>query len=225
MMKKSLVLLLIASLVIYWGCRKKKEEPDPGFQGGHQYTHCTPIYTPMTNPRLLSCKYKEGSYWVFKDSLSGAIDTLSVQTLSRTPYFYMFQICDTLESFRVIMAFKKETIPAFKEMTCHVFQSNVRLYNNFSWKYGDNPDEIYTINSTTTSCKMYDSLLIDNSYYKDVGESAAIQFVQTDPNRMESQSMKIFFNPEFGVLQLDFRDRLGGQLTGRRRVIARNIIR
>jgi hypothetical protein len=224
-MKKTVVLLLIASLIGYWGCHKKKEDPDPGFQGGHNYSPCVPRVTPMADARFLACKYKEGSYWVFKDSLSEAIDTLSVQSLVRTPYLYMGQGCDTLETFRVIVVFKKEAIPAFKEITLHVFQSNVRLYNSFIWKTGDNPDEIYTVNSMTTGCKMYDSLLIDNTYYKNAGESAAIQFVQADPNRMETQSMKVFFNPEYGVLQLDFRDRLGGQLTGRRRVIARNIIR
>ena len=225
-MKKIIIFGLILSLAIYLGCRKKTDAPGPGVQSGHTPGPCVPRVTPLYNARLLACKYKKGSYWVFKDSVSGTIDTLSVQALNRTPVLYMGQGCDTLETFRVILAFKNETIPAFKNMTCHIFQDNVRLYNDFIWGTGYNPDKIYIIGSNDADgCKMHDSLLIANTYYKDVGESNAIQFVQADPNRMESQSMKIFFSPEWGILQLDFRDRIGGQLTRRHQAMTRNIVR
>src|SRR5688500_8112393 len=111
-LKRKIILCLIIGGVICSSCNKKNPTPEKGGLPGHAPSPCTPRLTPITDVQLLACKYKPGSYWVFKDSLSGAIDTLVVEKLSRFPYLVSAYSCDTLEYFNVSLRFKKETVNA-----------------------------------------------------------------------------------------------------------------
>jgi hypothetical protein len=183
-----------------------------------------PRVTRITDPGLLACKYLPGSYWVFKDSLSGGIDTLSVQNLKRITYLMSSYSCDTLENFLVESSFKKENIGAYKTMQFYisVYYNNVTFFNDYMPASISQNNEVLMYDPNTI---MHDSLLLNGTFYKKVSETGAMQFVKDDPNRMESLSVKIFFTPEHGALQIDYRDRLSGILMARRQVINKVILR
>ena len=223
--KRIIVLYLIISIVACWSCKKNPATNDaPTIQSGHSPGSCVPKVTRITDPGLLACKYLPGSYWVFKDSLSGGIDTLFVQELKRTPYLMSSYSCDTLESFLVESSFKKENTGAYKTMRFYisVYYKNVTFYNDYMPASISQKNEVLMYGPNTI---MHDSLLLNGTFYKNVAETGAMQFVKDDPNLMESQSVKIFFTPELGALQIDYRDRLSGVLMARRQVINKVILR
>lgn len=223
--KRIIFLYLIISIVVCLSCKKNSATNDPPpTQLGHSPGPCVPTVTRITDPALLACKYLPGSYWVFKDSLSGIIDTLAVQKLERTTYLQSSYSCDTIENLDVKLSFKKETISAYKTLQFSISQyyHNVTFFNTHLWEPSS---QVSVVLMYGPNSMMHDSLKLNSTFYKNVGETGAIQYVKDDPNRMEEQSMKIFFSPDFGPLQFDLRDRISGELKGRRQVLTRLILR
>ena len=223
--KRYIVLCLTISIVACWSCKKNSAtNTAPPHQSGHSPGPCTPNVTRIADPGLLACKYLPGSYWVFKDSLSGDIDTLFVQTLKRNPHLMSSNSCDTLEDFIVELSFKKENVGAYKTMRfcTSVYFKIVTFHNDYMPAAIYKPNDVLMYGLNTI---MHNSLLLNGTFYKNVAETGAMQFVKDDPNRMESQSVKIFFIPEVGVIQIDYRDRLSGLLKVRRQVINKVIVR
>lgn len=120
------------------------------------------------------------------------------------------------------LIFKHETISAYKSFKFYVQLDKVLFYEAYVWEPSTNYLKLLLYGS---GALMRDSINLNGTSFKDVGESGAIKFIQDDPNRMESQSMKIFLNPEIGPLQFDFRDRLTGELKVRLQLMSSFIIR
>jgi hypothetical protein len=223
--KRIIVLCLIVSIVACSSC-KKNSAPDNAMpnQSGHSPGPCVPSVESLTDPGLLACKYLPGSYWVFKDSLSGGIDTLFVQELKPSPHLMSSYSCVTFEDFIVESSFKKENVEAYKTTRFYisVYYKHVTFYNDYMPATISQRNEVLMYGPNTI---MHDSLLLNGTFYKNVAETGAMQFVKNDPNLMESQSVKLFFSPELGTLQIDYRDRLSGLLMARRQVINKVIMR
>jgi hypothetical protein len=233
-------LFLVASFLFFIcaACKKNKQQAPAGEQHslGHPIT-CPATPAPIVNQNMVACKFKPGTFWVFKDSVTNNIDTLLVQDLAQSDHSRQFDANGGpcyVETFYAKAIFKNDTGNVLISMDYILQERGFVLLSKFFWTsggqqfpyvYTDYP--IFNLDNSkdTISFKIRDSLFIGDRYYKKVGESYAVQFVSENPNRMYCQSLKTYFNPEFGFLQFDLRDRLTGQLTGRRKIIARNIVR
>jgi hypothetical protein len=183
---------------------------------------------------LLKCKFKAGTFWVFKDSITNNIDTLYVESLGPytgglIPNNVPYDPCP-IEIISMKTEFRNDTGNVLIHMNYLITKYGLILSNEFYWQAGAQPvPYVYKSTNVDASYKTWDSLFIVDRFYKNVGESDAVQFTSTEykhnPTRMYSQTFKSYFNPEFGFLQFDLRDRLTGQLTGRRKLITRNIIK
>jgi hypothetical protein len=226
------IIIGILSIFIFSECKKDNNNPSSGGLPCHCPPACPNPPTPITDTNMLKCKFKAGTFWVFKDSLTNNIDTLLVESLSSysngvpgIPGSYC-----PVERLSMKTVFKNDTGNVLIHFTYVITNDGFILNNDFFWVAGAQPLP-YAFNSFNvgTTYKTWDSLFVFDRYYKKVGESYAVQFTSTEyinnPTRMYCQSFKSYFNTEFGFLQFDLRDRLTGLLTGRRKIIARNIIR
>ena len=223
-------------LIVFLFTQCKKKEENTGTSQSYSTTGPPPCPTspiPISDTNMLKCKFKPGTYWVFQDSLTNNIDTLVVKTLGpysgNVPYGIPSYWCP-VEKVLMEAVFKNDTGNVLIKMNYVIMNDGFFLNSDFFWTSGGQPVP-YAFKSTNVnpSYKTWDSLYIYNQYYKNVGVSYDIQFTsveyQFNPTTMYCQSLKSYFNTEFGFLQFDLRNRLTWQLTGRRKIIARNIVK
>lgn len=228
--KKTLLIALVCFLFV--SCKKEKTPQEQSSHANAPLPCTAHPATPISNPDMLACKFKTGSFWVFRDSLSGATDTLFVQNLTRTSgysYSNPGSPCDSLEIFVVSAITKNEPAEPIKRMQYWIYENAILLSNDY-YSPGANPlPFLYTPSAQGSGFTIQDSLFIYDRYYHKVGRSEVFEFTTTkrgeNPTTLFSKSLRIYFSLEFGPLQLDVYDRLTKQLVERRQVIARTILR
>jgi hypothetical protein len=189
----------------------------------------------ITDSVLVSLKYKAGSFWVLKDSLSETIDTLLVESAESTKSVFSphYTGCDSSEVYVMTLTLKQEDDEAIKKIFACVFPRGFILFSEYMWN-GSRPLVLYRSYpyfATTDEYANYtlrDSTWIGGMQYENVCESSYLEFTTTpknsNPTRMYENKLKVYFHPSFGVLQLDLRNFISGKLTGRKQVISKNIV-
>ena len=209
-------ILGLSLIVICLSCAKK-DPPTPPLGG----SSCVPVTRTITDARIIACEYKPGSYWVVKDSLSGAIDTLSVDQLQSGTTEVPNQGCDIVPCVNTNVSFKHPSIGIFRSFTFMAFMDDVAFLNVNS--ASGPPDSLSTYGA---HAKYHDSLKVNNLFYKAVGESRNLRFKQdANTNTFIPQTIQVFFTSTDGPLQFDYRDLNTGALLSRQQVIGKNIVR
>jgi hypothetical protein len=233
------VFILIIFIAFSFASCKKKEEQSKSQQSSvaattstsHGPPPCTSTVTEyISDYRVVLCKFKVGSYWVFQDSITNLIDTLLLQSENTTFIPGPQYSCKQTERSVLKMALKNEPEHVLKTMDYEVWPDGVVMESEYFWTSGSQPKPyLYTQYTNISQSVLIDSIFIYDRYYKQVRESIAYQFTQeskyASPVHMFPNSLKTYFNAEFGPLRFDLRDRITNQLTGRRKVISRFIVR
>jgi len=151
------------------------------------------IYS-ITSSDLQSCKYKTNSYWVYIDSISNTIDSVSIESFNQG---FTVDFCGNSyesHSFR--------TISSYSTFAADYILVGGGLFKGYDGTAGSGTN-IYTDFHTASSWSnhqvvKYDSLFIFDRYYENVLR------VEVDNDFTENNNKSIYFsNSEFGFLRHD----------------------
>lgn len=228
---------IVLFILIFSACKKKSTGQDAAPGSGHAIVSaCPKPAMKLTDPEMVQCKYRPGSFWVYTDSISNSKDTLYVDSLKRMSGYMPFVgngPCDSAEVFDLKMRFKNEKEAPLKTFHYLVYQLGVLYVNDYRWTVGGSDQGspiFYLANKHLDSgYRERDSVFIYNKYYKKVGESDEYKLTttigMTNETKMFHYTVKSYFNAEFGPVQFDFYDFLSHELKRRYKLVACNIIR
>lgn len=204
-------IVLIIFTTFFIACSKKQSEP----KGPPPCTSET--HTKITNQKFLDFVFKQGSYWVYKDSLNNNFhDTL---LLYYPPYFEDVKTsqygCNFVEQFNM-----KSWSRLMIEQTDRDYIIKPDSFITFSNYQNSKAAVMFLPKGTANNpCRFYDSLFIYDRYYKDVVQSDTIK-----GNNGISYKMICFFNSQFGFLRNDLYN-TNNQLISRKVLFAKNIVK
>lgn len=191
---------------------------------------CTPVLYEITNPDLLQCKFKAGSFWIYKDSLSSAIDTLVMEEAWELVGgdLYYITTCVRSRIYNMRMTMRQETDATIKTFTYAVYPTALVAWNPYYWYAGEKilPALMKVSNPKEAYIKFHDSLWLGGQKYMKVSESQEFQFVQAlNPNLLATFKRIVYFTSDQGPVQFDLRDRITGALIRREQLISKHIVR
>ena len=160
-------------------CKKDDSHPNKG-------PDCSQRATEYISSEISNFKFKKGSYWIFIDSVSLAIDTMRVDTSSGGIYNDYYCPNNQREDYQFITS-HKPSLNLPNEF--YLLSSNVVTLNQHD--YSPNGSEIYLNYSPKT-----DSLFIYDRYYKSVVAYTRL----IDGNENGNKSIR-YMNTTFGFLK------------------------
>jgi len=223
-MKTRSILFGFCSLIALIGCKKKQSTQEP-INLALAPTPCVETVSPVTDPVMVQCKFKPGSFWVYKDEVTGSFDTLIVSSFSlRAGYTPpVFEGCEKVEIHVMSMIMKNESVQAFKEFRYSVSDGVVLLESSNLNHTNVIPMVFRKTNVFDQNCVIIDSMLINSQYYKTVCRSAPVEFIVNE--RFIDNNQVTYFNAEFGPLQFERHSRETGKFTSNKILIEKHLIR
>jgi hypothetical protein len=213
-------------IVIGFGCKKKeaaKEEPI-NLQLGHP---CTTVFNKITDSGLLQCEYMVGSWWTYKDSVSGVMDSIKVSSNRRDTGMTLYTLtnCNLSEIFQAEMIRVNEQEESLRTFSVQVYSNAVLFGSRHFWEQTE-PPVLLNRSGAYPVRKVHDSLFVSDRYYKNVMESVVLRFLKaSDHTRVSPLTLVLYFTSEFGPVQLDLRDQVSGELKSRLKVVDKKIVR
>ncbi len=199
----------IILLLILFSCNKdddnRHQNPCFGIQPSTSY---------ITSPDLQNCMYKTGSYWVFLDSISNTIDSVSIINFHQT---ILYGHCDydyEIHSIETISSDSMESIDyvitqggLFKDFTGGI-NSGTQIYGAYD----------SSVSMTNYLVEKFDSTFIYDRYYHTVLKVE----IEDDPTENDNRSV-YFINSDYGFLRHDIYS--GSNLLSNKVLIDKSIIR
>lgn len=146
----------------------------------------------ITSIDLQSCKYKPNSYWVYIDSISNIIDSVSIESFNQD---FVVDVCGNSyqsHSFRKISSYSS-FVSDYIIVAGGLFEG----YDGTTGSGTNIYDDFHTATSWSNhQIEKYDSLFIYDRYYHKVLR------VQVENDYTESNNTSVYFNnSEFGFLK------------------------
>jgi hypothetical protein len=204
----SSVLILLAIL----SCSKSNHGPL-----GHSICENGVTHMAVTDPDLVALRFKEGSWWLFQDSMNTSFkDTLFIQYVvsgETSPHEYS---CDYSDQYSM-------------SVWCRYMPEHYdRKYYFNPWKFATSstsllsPETFMELpkNAPNNPCKFYDSLLVNTKYYKNIIKSDTVRYTYMSV----AYKMICYFNSTDGFVRNDIFDQ-NNQLLFKRWLIGSNVIK
>jgi hypothetical protein len=179
-MKKLFFLLSVLAIV---SCNKEQDVTDK----------CTEPFHDITSPDLLNNKLKQGTYWIYLDSVSMTTDSTIVTSSSEGnvgacqeyhAYGYNLTSYPTLLGSNIAIY-----AGLIEKNTGGLPGSGIKIYTDFNY-----PDS-----SSSFTCSRLDSCFIYDRYYKRVEKVVVAQ----DPSNPGRTKSIYYFNSDYGILRHD----------------------
>lgn len=207
---KHISLILIS--IILFACHKEEHPALGGGAGCGQEIHTT-----ISRPELKDFFFKQGSYWVYMDSLNLSYsDTLKIDyptsygDFQSAPYS-----CRYNETFTFI-GWSRTMV----EQTDREYIIKPDSFITLSrYQHSKNTVMFLPVGTPNNPCVFYDSLFVYDRYYKNVIKSDTIR----GANGI-SFKMVCYFNSQYGFLRNDLFNS-SNQLISRKLVYAKNVIK
>ncbi len=192
-------IIVVIILILFSSCKKNQDSHERG-------PDCSQKPTKYITSEISNFKFKQGTYWIFIDSISLAVDTMNVLSAgsSITPYTY----CEN--NFHEFYAFKMRPTGNNTIGDQYSLEGN-RLMRNQRSEDGTD-DQIYL-----GGAPKIDSLFIYDRYYK-----AVEGYLKSD---LQSGGKTAYFiNTDFGFIKIE-RYNSNNQLISRRLLKEKFIVR
>jgi hypothetical protein len=200
-MKKIFFLLSVIAIA---SCDKKNDST----------SECTGAYYEITSPDLLNGKFKTGTYWIYLDSVSLAIDSTVISSFSEGKagaceefHAYGYNLVSYPNLLGSNMAIYQNGI---EKNTGGLPNSGIKIYTDFNF-----PDSSSAFNSSRL-----DSVFIYDRYYKRVEKV----IVANDPSNPGKTKSIYYFNSAFGLLRHD-KFNASNALVWKKLLVRKNIVR
>lgn len=179
-MKKLILLLGVVAMV---SCSKEQNVTD----------QCNEPYHDITSPDLLNNKLRQGTYWIYLDSVTMTIDSTIVTSSSEGNV----GVCEEYKAY----GYNLVSYPSLLGSNIAIYQgwiekntgglpgSGIKIYTDFNF-----PDS-----SSSFVCSRLDSCFIYDRYYKRV-EKVIVASDVSNPGRTKSI---YYFNSDYGILRHD----------------------
>ena len=179
-MKKIIFILSVCALA---GCNKEQDVT----------AKCNEPFQDISSPDLLNGKLKQGTYWIYLDSISLTTDSTVVTSASEGNV----GTCEQIHAY----GYNMTTYPALLSSNAAIYKggiekntgglpnSGIKIYTDFNY-----PDS-----SASYNCHRMDSCFIYDRYYKRVEKVT----VANDPSNPGKTKSIYYFNSDFGILRHD----------------------
>jgi hypothetical protein len=175
---------------------------------------CSSAYYDITSPDLLNAKYKPGTYWVYRDSVSMGTDSTVVASISEGNAGK----CEEYKAYGMNLTSYPNLLGSnlaiyysgLEKNTGGTPNTGIKIYTDFNF-----PDS-----SSTYVCSRLDSVFIYDRYYKRVEKVVVAQ----DPSNTGKTKSVYYFNSTYGLLRHDVYN-ASNVLTSKKLVMRKNIIR
>jgi hypothetical protein len=212
-------IIVFLFVFIAFACKK------PETSKGHSLDCESITNTVINEAELLRCKYKINSFWVYKDSVSGATDTARIQSVRSRFGFMPFLSggCDSIEHYE--MFYNTTDISDYKYYSSFILNLIPdRLYIEAMDSKGGTPVIYAPSKKQDMNYSFYDSISVLNKWYKKVYKSDTL-LINTYSSQSKLGKLKIvyFYTVTNGIIRKDYYD-WGNKLINKKYLQSANIL-
>jgi hypothetical protein len=197
-------LFLLVSIFAAVGCNKEQDVS----------VKCGNDYYPISSLDVAYAKFKQGTYWVYLDSITMNSDSTVINSVSEGNAGK----CEEFQAYGINLV----SYPTFIQSNLAIYftgiekntgglpNSGIKIYTDFNV-----PDS-----SSGFKCSRLDSVFIYDRYYKRVEKV----IVDQDPSNTGKTKSVYYFNNAYGLLRHDIYN-ASSALTNKKLLIRKNIVR
>lgn len=199
-------LLIVVFTVSLWSCKKKEDDPIK--------EDCSNAYHYALNSAdLLSARFRTGTYWVFRDSVTLELDSEYVMAEQLAQYKDP-ENCDLYDYYAY-----NTKIDTFARINVYLINWNGILKSPTSVKDGNTIYKDYAKTKQNGSLTTYDSLYVYDRYYYNVIKASVAK-----DTTFNNKKTVYYTNSAVGVLKIEIYQN-DSTLSTKKLLIRKNIIK